>query len=70
MQQRAKSRTAQTKAVEPLNHEPELQLVDHLLTKTRRDRSTNVLAKNYQQRLVRGLDKETEYTGMTRSIAF
>jgi hypothetical protein len=33
MQQRPKSRTAQTEAAVPLNHEPELQLVNRLLMK-------------------------------------
>jgi hypothetical protein len=70
MQQMTKSRTAQTEAVIPLNHEPELQPVDRLLMEVRRDISTTILEKDYQQRLVRGLDKETEYTDMTRSIAF
>jgi hypothetical protein len=70
MQQGPKYRTAQTEAVAPLNHELELQLVDRLLVEVRWDRSTTILAKDYQKRLVRGLDKETEYIDMRRSIAF
>jgi hypothetical protein len=70
MQQGPKYRTAQTEVVAPLNHELELQLVDRLLVEVRWDRSTTILVKDYQKRLVRGLDKETEYTDMRRSIAF